>query len=111
VIYASVVSEDSSARDRLESAVSTFLAAADPVATSLWRLSYRMIGPNPVAPDQRLHKPSPQVMLFAPRTCDIAFDDGILTGVKEAWEEILGIETAAQSTFLRFEERESEGED
>jgi hypothetical protein len=35
----------------------------------------------------------------------------MLDAVKQAWEVCIGVETAAESSFLRFEERESEVED
>ncbi|EXJ72081.1 uncharacterized protein A1O5_04585 [Cladophialophora psammophila CBS 110553] len=112
LIYASVVSEDGSSKDRLQAAVRGFLDTVSAKDSLLWSLSYRAVGPGIFStsdyPPPRKHS---QVILFPPKPQDVAFDDGILHAVNEAWQVILGPEVAANSTFLRFEERESEIED
>ncbi|OAL24151.1 hypothetical protein AYO22_05810 [Fonsecaea multimorphosa] len=112
LIYASVVSEDASSKDRLEAAVRMFLDTVGAKDSLLWSLSYRALGP---AIDSSLGSPPPrkhpQVIIFQPKPQDIAFDDGVLHAVNDAWQVILGPEAAANSTFLRFEEQETEFED
>jgi hypothetical protein len=106
------VSEDDSAKSRLEGAVSALLETVDAKDGVLWSLSYRKKEPAAEAtPGSSLHKHSPQTFVFAPRAHDIAFDDGVLDAVKETWETVLGKDTAVESSFLRFEEREGEVED
>ncbi|KIW97021.1 uncharacterized protein Z519_02413 [Cladophialophora bantiana CBS 173.52] len=112
LIYASVVSEDGSSKDRLQAAVRGFLETAGAKDSLLWSLSYRAVGPdifsNSDYPPLRKHS---QFIIFPHKPQDVAFDDGILHAVNEAWQVILGPEVTANSTFLRFEERESEIED
>ncbi|KIW75796.1 hypothetical protein Z517_10540 [Fonsecaea pedrosoi CBS 271.37] len=112
VIYASVVSEDSTSRSRLETAVKAFLDTVGAKDSLLWSLSYRALGP---AIDSTLDTPlsgeQPGVIVFPPRPQELAFDDGILHAVNDAWQKILGPEAATASTFLRFEERDTEVED
>ncbi|KIW27078.1 uncharacterized protein PV07_06857 [Cladophialophora immunda] len=112
LIYASVVSEDASSEDRLEDAVRLFLDTVGAKDTLLWSLSYRALGPaidrTFNSPPSRKHTP---VIIFPPKPQDIAFDDGILHAVNDAWQVIMGSEAATRSTFLRFEERDTELED
>ncbi len=113
IIYASLVTTgDELVRERLEAAVSAFLETLNVANSVIWSLSYRTSGPPDAASAPRATQtPSSNVLLFPPRPHDIAFDDTILSTVKEAWEAILGVDGVAESTFLRFEERESEAED
>lgn len=113
VVYASVVSEDASAKVRLETAVSTFLVSVDAKDSVLWSMSFRASGPavDALSGYPALQKHSSHILLFPPKPHDIAFDDTMLDAVKQAWEVCIGVETAAESSFLRFEERESEVED
>lgn len=53
---------------------------------------------------------SGKLLIFPPRSHDIAFDDSVLDHVKSAWEAILG-ERSAEYDFLRFEERKDMNED
>ncbi|OAP57030.1 hypothetical protein AYL99_09143 [Fonsecaea erecta] len=112
LIYASVVSEDASSKDRLEAAVGAFLSTVSAKSSLLWSLSYRALGPaidfSSSFPTSRKH---PQVIIFPRKPQDVAFDDGVLHAVNDAWQVILGPEAATSSTFLRFEERETEIED
>ena len=112
IIYASIVSEDESAGDRLDVAVSNFLETLNAADSVIWSLSYCTSGPAADAATipQTISNLSPNVLLFPPRPHDIALDDTILTTVQEAWETVLGPDEVAESTFLRFEERESEVE-
>ncbi|ETI23395.1 hypothetical protein G647_05196 [Cladophialophora carrionii CBS 160.54] len=113
IVYASTVSEDDSAESRLEAAVSAFLETAHAKDAVLWSVSYRKSEPAVEATPRppALQKSSPQVLVFAAREHDIAFDDSVLEAVRKAWECVLGEATAAESSFLRFEEREVEVED
>src|ERR1700742_2771320 len=102
-----------SAEDRLKNAVSAFLVSMNAIDTVLWSLSFRVTGPavnvlsdSPISP-----KSSSRIMVFPRRPHDIAFDDTVLDTVKGVWKAIVGDEVAAESSFLRFEERESEVED
>ena len=113
IIYASVVSDKDSAKDQLGAAVTAFLETLGADESPLWLLSYRVSGPTIDAASTYppLQKHSSQILILPPPPHDIAFGDGVLDGVKEAWELIAGPEVVADSTFLRFEERESEMED
>ncbi|KIX10428.1 uncharacterized protein Z518_01510 [Rhinocladiella mackenziei CBS 650.93] len=112
VIYASVVADDASSKSRLEAAVNDFLDTCGTTPSLLWSLSYQVSGPaiDPASPSSFLRKNSSQVLVFAPEPHDQSFHDGVLGAVKEAWKVVMGAD-AADSTFLRFEDRESEVED
>lgn len=103
---------DASAKARLQSAVNSFLETSDASQSLLWSLSYIHSGPDqePASSYPPLQKHSPEVLVFPSQPHDLAFHDCIMKAVQEAWEIILG-EEAANSSFLRFEERESEVED
>ena len=90
--------------------MSAFLESAGAKDTVLWSLSYRVFGPAE-DPAQVLQTQSSQIMLFSRRAHDIAFDDTVLDVVKDAWKTIMGNEAAAETSFLRFEEREPELEE
>ncbi|EXJ62757.1 hypothetical protein A1O7_03196 [Cladophialophora yegresii CBS 114405] len=113
IVYASTVSEEHAAKSRLEAAVSAFLETASATDAVLWSVSYRKSEPSPGGTPRppSLQKPSPQVLVFGRRAHDIAFDDSVLEAVQKAWECVLDEHTAAESSFLRFEEREGEVED
>jgi Rab proteins geranylgeranyltransferase component A len=113
IIYASVVSDDKPAKDRLKNAVSAFLVSMNANDTILWSLAFRVTGSSVSAsPDNSISRDSSsRVMLFPRRPHDIAFDDNVLDTVRDAWTAILGDEVAAESSFLRFEERETELDD
>jgi hypothetical protein len=50
---------------------------------------------------------SGRLMAFQPLSADIAFNDSILDTVKAVWEKIMG-PLAAESEFMRFDERPGE---
>ncbi|KAJ9612280.1 Rab proteins geranylgeranyltransferase component A [Cladophialophora chaetospira] len=113
IIYASVTSEDQGSKGRLQDASSAFLQALDIAGSVLWSMSFRISGPSA----NNMHLPpseealSSKLLRFESRPHDITLDDSVLDRVKDAWEAILGAGVAADSTFMRFEERESELED
>lgn len=112
IIYASVNAEDTSSKQRLEAAVRQFLHTTGTVGSLLWSLSYLASGPA-LASTSTSPRPTqipPPFLVFPPEPHDISFPDNVLETVKEAWEAILGAD-AADGSFLKFEERESEIED
>lgn len=50
---------------------------------------------------------SGRMIAFQPLSADIAFNDSILETVKAVWEKIMG-PLAAESEFMRFDERPGE---
>ncbi len=112
IIYASVAADDASSKARLETTVKEFIDTSGATNCLLWSMSYLQSGPaqDPAGSYPSLDKFSSQLLVFPPKPHDIAFQDGVLSAVKEAWEIVLGPE-AAENSFLRFEERESEVED
>lgn len=80
----------------------------------LWSMSFTQhaqAAGSPSAPARSITThPSGKLLIFPPRSHDIAFDDGVLDHVKSAWEAILG-ERSAEYDFLRFEERKDTNED
>jgi Rab proteins geranylgeranyltransferase component A len=68
----------------------------------LWTLSYA--SKNLL---QREHVPNDDVIMFGSHPYDLAFDDSILEDVKKVWSPIVGTD-AADSEFLRFEERNTQ---
>jgi hypothetical protein len=108
VIYGFLVSEHEDGKSRLEAAVKTFLNNVGAEESLLWSMSYRVIPGIEAGHRQTM---SSQISRFAARAFDVALDDAILSDVKQAWEKVLGPGVAAESTFLRFEERENESED
>ncbi|EXJ80314.1 hypothetical protein A1O1_08456 [Capronia coronata CBS 617.96] len=111
IIYASLAADDEAAKDRLQSAVNSFIETAGVKDSLLWSLSYLVLGPaeEPDSSYPPLRKHSSQVLVFSPEPYDISFPDGVLDAVKEAWTTILGA-SAADDTFLHFEEGEAEVE-
>lgn len=112
IIYASAIADDSSSTDRLATAVKDFIDTCGATNSLLWSLSYLHSGPvlDAASSYPPLNKVSSQILVFPAKPYDISFQDGILDAVNEAWKIVLGPD-AAESSFLRFEEREFEAQD
>jgi len=112
IIYASVRADGVASKNRLDNAVKDFLATIGPAESLLRSTSYLDSAARDDSnhPEAALPELTPPTMIFPTMSHDIAFPDSVLGEVRQVWETVLGVDVA-QSTFLRFEEREAEMED
>lgn len=126
VLYASTLFASES-KALLQTAVKTFLAAAtatataaataisDPVSASYAPVEPALLYSLYYAQSQDLTaaRTSEGEYLFPDPSIDLAFDDGILERVEEAWRSVLGAEAADAvddtAAFMVFEDRELYG--
>lgn len=97
-------------RERLRQAVSHTVVACDANATIIWEMNYTSTSPSLDSPPSAslfTMNLSGRIITFQPSSEDIAFDNLILDAVKAVWEKIMG-PLAAESEFMRFEERPGE---
>jgi hypothetical protein len=105
VIYASTLRGGQRDRELLRLAVEALLYQVDSDESEtkvLWNMSYEQCGPTGASGDRaegRFCFPAPSV--------DLAFDDGIMETVREAWRFVLGDE-AKDDDFLCFPDRDGE---
>ncbi|KAL2429008.1 hypothetical protein ABEF95_011436 [Exophiala dermatitidis] len=111
IIYASVTGGDGAAKDRLQSAVNTFLDTTSAKGSLLWSLSYLVLDSanDPTLPYPPLRKQSSQILLFPPAPQDISFPDGVLSTVRDAWATIMNA-SPEDGSFLQFDEGDIEAE-
>jgi hypothetical protein len=101
---------DETSRERLRQAVSQSVVACDANAALLWEMSYTISSlsiDSPPSSTSLVTDSSGRMIAFQPSREDIAFDDTLLDAVKAVWEKIIG-PLAAESEFMRFEERPGE---
>ncbi|KAH1396039.1 hypothetical protein KXV53_007756 [Aspergillus fumigatus] len=109
VLYSSISISGPDGQSLLESAVQKLLqSSADPNAKILWCLRFTQLG-RPSrdvrgTPGIQRSSLSANILSFPPPSLDLAFDDGVIDTVKEAWKIIMGDQ--ASDDFMNFEDRE-----
>lgn len=111
VIYGSISLPGSRGQSLLESAVQKLLKSVNSLneeAKALWSLRYTQLGrvsDDVEAGQATACEIQPNVFCFPPPSLDLAFDDGTIDLVKQAWRMIMGDE-ASEDEFMKFEDRE-----
>lgn len=103
MIYSSTLCDGLRDRDLLGLAVKSLLYLVDSDESEtkvLWNMYYEQRVPASEAPQEG-------VFSFPPSTLDLAFDDGVVETVRDAWRFVLGDE-AKDEDFLCFPDREGE---
>jgi Rab proteins geranylgeranyltransferase component A len=103
VIYASTLCDAPRDRELLSLAVKSLLYQVDSDESEtkvLWSMYYEQRVPASEEPKEGLFS-------FPPSSFDLAFDDGVVETVRDAWRFVLGYE-AKDEDFLCFPDREGE---
>ncbi|KAL3965021.1 hypothetical protein ACCO45_002025 [Purpureocillium lilacinum] len=101
IVYLSTIS-DSSSKELLESALSSFLETLSPGQDQpkcLYRLSYEQRGGTGACSVDKT------TGTFSPPPPHLAFDDSLLVSVRQAWDLVIG-DSAADTEYMQFEDRE-----
>lgn len=103
VIYLSTP-KSSTSKQILEHSLTLLLDTieADETPKALYRLSYNQTG----GCETTLSVSSENIATFGPLPLDIAFNDSILSPVKNAWDLVKGQDIADDAEYLVFEDRE-----
>jgi Rab proteins geranylgeranyltransferase component A len=104
VVYASMKAAPGVEMNDLQAAVDALMSSSDfeDGTKVAWNLSYTSRSLS-----RREHVPNDNVSTFGSYPYDLAFDDSILEDVKKVWSAVMGSD-AADSEFLRFEERNAQ---
>ena len=89
----------------LEKAVKQVIASVheNPSATVLWSLQYEQRSLQSDMTPSEQYSGSDNILVLPPPSLDLAFDDGILTAVKNAWQRLM---SGDETEFMVFQERE-----
>jgi hypothetical protein len=105
VIYASTLCAGPSDRELLDLAVKSLLYQVDSDESEtvvLWNMYYEQRGVP-----ERSEASKDGLFSIPPSSLDLAFDDGVMETVRDAWRFVLGDE-AKDEDFLCFPDREGE---
>jgi Rab proteins geranylgeranyltransferase component A len=108
VIYASTLCDGPHDRQFLDLAVESllFLVDSDESETKvLWNMYYEQLGTP--GPSEASKDKLDRLFSFPPSSLDLAFDDGVMETVRDAWRFVLG-EEAKDEDFLSFLDRDGE---
>ena len=89
----------------IDTATTTTTANERPAAEIIWTLEYTQLGRHEEEEKSISLSFHDRVICFPPPSLGIAFDDGTIDMVKEAWDKIMG--NNHQQEFMVFEDREA----
>ena len=109
MVYASTFCDGQHGQQLLNLAVETLLSLVESGESApkvLWNMYYEQLGPSEhdLASKERLDG---RLFSFPPSSLDLAFDDGVIETVHDAWRFVLG-EDAKEEEFLSFPDRDGE---
>ena len=96
MIYTSTIASDTSAFKSLDEAVDKLLSVAEDAKNlKLWSLCYLQVGRPAMADSSNLLRSSKtdRILSFSIPSLDLAFEDGVIDSVREAWTCISGAES------------------